>query len=554
MNRLNASVASVAILSAGLMAACGGGAVGALPNYSTLTPEAACTALKGLEIPAEQIGLETSGGKVQSTEFFAANPDKTTGAYCQVQGKITSVDPSAQPIQFQASLPTIWNQKMAHLGGGGFNGSIPDVSSAASGGAAGVPPLSKSYVVFSSDSGHSSKGPAALAWQDGSFAMNDEQLRNFSGDQLKKTRDAALFVVRVRYAAMPKKTYFFGGSEGGREAFDVVQRFPADYDGVVSFFPAYSWTSLFLKLNEVGRAQHLNGATGFFGSAKAQRLHDAQIGACDGLDGVQDGLISNVAACNFIASAIRCPSGIDAGDTCLSDPQLNTLATLQSRSAFPIPLANGINSMGGYSIGTNFVSPFYSLGLPTYSQPPTIDQLGTAYRLGDEFIRYFIMKDPSADVLNFDPYLPGKYQDRLIEVSNLLDRTSVTAAKNFIAKGGKLILVHGQSDSIIPTQSSVDYYQRLVSEYGQETINKFMRFYLIPGYGHGDGSFIASVPTLDMLEGWVEQGTPPSAITVTDLIPTNGGRTRPACEYPAWAKYTGSGDVNAASSFTCVSE
>ena len=30
------------------------------------------------------------------------------------------------------------------------------------------------------------------------------------------------------------------------------------------------------------------------------------------------------------------------------------------------------------------------------------------------------------------------------------------------------------------------------------------------------------------------------------------GRTRPLCEYPSWPKYRGNGDVNAASSFTCV--
>nr|WP_311548340.1 tannase/feruloyl esterase family alpha/beta hydrolase [Paraburkholderia sp. Cpub6] len=30
------------------------------------------------------------------------------------------------------------------------------------------------------------------------------------------------------------------------------------------------------------------------------------------------------------------------------------------------------------------------------------------------------------------------------------------------------------------------------------------------------------------------------------------GRTRPLCQYPAWPSYNGAGDVNSASSFTCV--
>jgi hypothetical protein len=32
----------------------------------------------------------------------------------------------------------------------------------------------------------------------------------------------------------------------------------------------------------------------------------------------------------------------------------------------------------------------------------------------------------------------------------------------------------------------------------------------------------------------------------------HSGRTRPLCEWPAWPKYGGVGDVKRASSFTCV--
>jgi hypothetical protein len=39
---------------------------------------------------------------------------------------------------------------------------------------------------------------------------------------------------------------------------------------------------------------------------------------------------------------------------------------------------------------------------------------------------------------------------------------------------------------------------------------------------------------------------------VTDRNEATRGRTRPLCEYPAWPKYNGSGDVNAAASFACV--
>jgi feruloyl esterase len=47
----------------------------------------------------------------------------------------------------------------------------------------------------------------------------------------------------------------------------------------------------------------------------------------------------------------------------------------------------------------------------------------------------------------------------------------------------------------------------------------------------------------------VERGIAPENLVVTD---NNSGRTRPLCEWPAWPRYDGSGDVKSASSFTCV--
>ena len=58
--------------------------------------------------------------------------------------------------------------------------------------------------------------------------------------------------------------------------------------------------------------------------------------------------------------------------------------------------------------------------------------------------------------------------------------------------------------------------------------------------------------SVDALERWVEQGVAPSGLTVTDANAGNNGRTRPLCEYPAWPRYDGTGDVDRASSFSCV--
>ena len=83
------------------------------------------------------------------------------------------------------------------MGGGGFNGSVPNVAGNVPAGPADQPnPLGRGYAVFGSDSGHQAN---EFNSQDGSFALNQEAARNFGGDALKKTRDVAVFLVQQHY-------------------------------------------------------------------------------------------------------------------------------------------------------------------------------------------------------------------------------------------------------------------------------------------------------------------------------------------------------------------
>ncbi|MFD0852201.1 tannase/feruloyl esterase family alpha/beta hydrolase, partial [Actinomadura adrarensis] len=122
-------------------------------------------------------------------------------------------------------MPAEWNHKAMMFGGGGYNGTVPDIAMNVPLGRADRPtPLARGYVTFASDSGHQAGPTGSL---DGSFGVNDEALRNFAaGDALKKTHDAAMFLIRHGYGARPGRTYFAGGSTGGREALVVAQRWP----------------------------------------------------------------------------------------------------------------------------------------------------------------------------------------------------------------------------------------------------------------------------------------------------------------------------------------
>src|SRR3954447_14758075 len=184
-----------------------------------------CAELAGVQIPARAISLPTRGGRVEAASLVTEVVGGETVAYCRVDAALSPIDPSAPDIRLRIGMPVAWNRKAIMFGGGGYNGTIPNITqNVPFAGSGQRTPLARGYVTFASDSGHQA-GPAGSL--DGSFGMNDEALRNFAaGDALKKTRDAAMFVIRRGYGIDPGRTYFAGGSTGGREALVVAQRWP----------------------------------------------------------------------------------------------------------------------------------------------------------------------------------------------------------------------------------------------------------------------------------------------------------------------------------------
>ena len=150
--------------------------------------------------------------------------------------------------------------------------------------------------------------------------------------------------------------------------------------------------------------------------------------------------------------------------------------------------------------------------------------------------------------MTFDPY---RWAARIVEVSTILDANSVDLSQ-FMGKGGKLMLMVGSIDDSISSYNTLNYYSRLVARFGQGALDSFARFYYIPGFGHGNGVFNAKFDSLSALDAWVDQGKAPGTLVAVDANPENPNRARPLCVYPAWPKYNGSGDVNLASSFSCV--
>jgi len=495
-----------------------------------------------------------------------------------VEGSIKPVDSHAPSIKFELDLPSAWNLKLLMLGGGGYDGVIPNTAGPVPAGPADKPvPLARGYAVIGSDSGHQAAEQGLPGLMDASFALNAESLHNYAGDAIKKSHDVAVYLLHARYSASrlahgssgPKRAYFAGGSTGGREALVAVLRWPQDWDGAISLYPAWNAIALDLQVGRVARALAQPG--GYLPQAKRDLLYKATLEACDELDGAADGIVSNVTACNarfdpstttFRSKPLRCPSGADEGDGCLSDRQIATLHAYATPIVFRSPLASGEAHYPGYNIygadlgrpGTNpLQSLVTSLALGTEAPTtPVPAQTSSLNLFWDHWIRYFVAQDPNYNALAVDPQNLGALQARVNALSLLLD-INQTDFSAFASHGGKLLIAHGTADVLVSTRATEQYFDRLRTAVGEAKVRDFARFYEIPGYGHAVSTvFNAAWDSLTTLENWVEQHTAPLDQVVIDTV-GRPGRQRPLCEYPSWPKYRGEGDLNAASSFSCTS-
>lgn len=511
--------------------------VGCLFIPSLALAQQSCESLTGLKLKDTTI---TSATSVPAAPFklppIPGFPGETPDlpAFCRVLG---SIKPTADSdIRFEVWLPAAnWNGRFLQMGNAGFAGMIlPHFLTR---------PLSQGYATAATDNGHQGVG---TAWAIG----HPEKVVDFAYRAVHLTSETSKEIIKAFYAKEQKYSYFSGCSEGGREGLMEAQRYPEDFDGIISGNPGHVWNHLFFSGIWNNRAFQSDAAS-YVSPAKFALVEKAAVETCDAKDGVKDGIISDPLNCNFDAAVLLCKNG-DAED-CLTQPQITALKKIYS----------GPKNLKGERINFGLEPGVESL-LSGFSPAPSAPKVPG---LADFFFSGMVYENPKWDVntLNFDESVT--FTDNKLPFINATNPD----LKQFKARGGKLLHYHGWRDQGVPPMTSVDYYESVMASLkGLKNTQNFYRLFMPPGMNHcfggpGPNSFgnvLAPPPPagddndiLKVLEKWVEKGIAPNKIIATkyadDEAKKGVAMTRPLCPYPQQARWTGKGSPNDAANFVC---
>lgn len=483
---------------------------------------------------------------VEITSATPAPSDSLLPEHCIVQGRINpriGVNDTPFAIGFELRLPTKWSGRFFFQGGGGNDGSFSRaIGSIANGGR---PALSRGFATVKTDGGHT----GALASM---FGFDPQARIDHAYNAFDKTAVTAKAIIAFYYGKMPDKSYFAGCSGGGRQGMMFTQRFPEYFDGVIASAPAMSvatgasisvaWESIAYDSIAPTDAEGNTILSQAFSNADLALVSNAILDACDGTDGLIDGLINNREKCTFDPWVLECAGTKET--TCLSSEQVNALEK-------------------------GFGGPFNSCGEPLYinwpwdagisaagwrqwklGTSPTATPNSLFFLLMQDAIRneFFTPPEPAFSILDFDFDTDPARMQAFGEIYDTWQDAEIAAYRDH---GGKLLIFHGVSDPIFSANESIDYYERLVAaNHGPVKAGAFARLFLVPGMVHcGGGPSTDLYDSLSAMINWVENEIAPDRIIAAgSAFP---GWTRPLCPYPKYGHYTGKGSIEDADNFVC---
>ncbi|MFM2274275.1 MAG: hypothetical protein RL211_147 [Pseudomonadota bacterium] len=501
-------------------------------------------------------------------------------AHCKVSGRMnerTGADGKPYAIGFEMRLPANWNGRFLFQANGGNDGVVtPAFGNVVSGGPT-TNGLMQGFAVLSSDAGHAMLPPAAAGLVGGNlFGLEPQARLDYGYAANGALAPMAKQLITTHYGKAPKTSYMMGCSNGGRHGMVAASRYAREFDGIIAGNPGFN-----LPKAAVQHAWDIQAFSAVnpdikaaFPPADMKLLANKVLEKCDALDGLADGMVNNLAACQtaFDVKALQCTGTKTA--QCLSGPQVGALQKV---------FAGPVNSKGEklysdwpWDAGVGASQIGFGSWRAWKLQGPIAD-LPIIGALGAGSVAY-IFSTPPKPVAGNPPALIQSLLDYNFDVDapkinatdaqfresavQFMTPPNATDLSPFKARGGKLIVYHGSSDPVFSVNDTIRWYDGLNRNHGGNA-NTFARLFTVPGMNHCQGG--PATEQFDMLSAmvdWVENGKAPAQVVATartgvnpdvpaDWISQGKPRSRPLCPYPQQARYRGAGDVNDAASFSC---
>src|SRR5262245_59021932 len=448
---------------------------------------------------------------------LAASPIKQ---FCQVLGYV------APQNKFELRLPIAaqWNGKFHLTACAGLCGSVNGLGC--------IPALVRGYASVTGNGGHDG-GPG---W-DAVWAANSPGLQEDFGWRHNHVITLAAKAITTKYYERPiALSYMSGCSKGGQAVLMEAQRFPSDFDGLLPIAPVYDLTGRSMAGAWFAQAVSDGQRGSVLDAAAAEAVHKSVLARCGAQAGVDEGFVTDPASCDWRPEMVACGAGAEVG--CLTPRQIEAVKRLMS----PVVSSKGqVVYAYPYIPGTETEWAFWNFmpgGGPASN-----------YMVNDQMMKFII--DPTVRrgtdplTFNFD-----RDPSTTVRASTIYNATSFDL-KAFKSRGGKMLMWHGLADGGIMATSSIGYYQGVEKEMGgRAQTEAFFRLFLIPGMHHcAGGPGVTQFDAMTLLENWVEQGEAPDVLMASRVVRGVTERTRPIYPYPILARYSGSGDPKAASSF-----
>ena len=499
-----------------------GGPAGQVPSpppvppkaiYAKVDPVRSCESLASLALPNTTI------------ESATIDPgDERTPPSCRVMAIVTHA-PATDRIKVFVALPLKgWNGRFQGTGGGGFSGGSP---------ASLRQPLTVGYAAGSTDTGHEGgRGSFAL---DANGRFDWQSIKNNAYLGIHEMTVTGKALTQALYGNAPRYAYFTGCSTGGRQGLSEAQRFPADYDGILSGAPAINWPKLHVE-QLWGHLMMLE-AKNVVPMCKLEAAARAAVEACDATDGAKDAVIDDPLRCTYEPKTLV--GTTPAGCSAFTEADATVI-----RKIWEGPKRrDGSFLWYGLPRGTPF-SLSATGGTPLAGRP---------FEITLDWFRFFLTQNPQWDWQTLTHASYEQLFDQSVEQFNAVLGTDNPDLSAFRDRGGRLLLWHGVADPLIYFEGTVDYYTRVVRQMGGAARTApFLRFFLAPGVGHCSGG-AGPQPTglLEALVKWVEEKRAPETLEAQKREGNAVVRTRPLCQYPQVAKYKGTGSTDEAGSFDC---